>query len=397
MSINFDIDKNEDDLITDDDSEEEQSQSKKDNDLKKTLFKFAILIGGGLLIILLILFISSLFGSNNKNYTYEEIEQILKDAAVEYFKDYPDNLPQKENQIARIEEATLVMTNKMKNLSEYTGKGKNCTGVVEVQKKGKEYIYTPYLNCGEDYSSTDLSSELIKSTVSSGYGLYKINNEYVYRGEKVNNYVQLDNSLWRIVKITSENSIVLINEKGYSTNAPWDDRYNENAKFNAGINNYSTSRLREKIEEIYNDSSTDKALLSTNDKSKLVSFSVCIGKRTTNETKNDGSIECAKKISNQNMGVLTAADYINASIDSNCTSIDSKSCQNYNYLNNNTKWWLITSKANTSYTAYIVDSNGTIKEQSTSNYAYIRPVVYLNSNVVASNGDGTKENPYILK
>lgn len=394
MSINFDIDKDDDDLITDD----EQVKDEKDDDgLKKTLFKFAILIGGGLIIILLLLFITSLFSEEKtKTYSFEEIEEILENAAISYFKDNPSQLPSEEGKIVRIEDTTLVMTGKMKNLSQYTKEGTNCTGVVDVSKSGNKYTYVPKLSCGDAYSSTSLVEEVINTTVSSGYGLYKMNNEYVFRGEKVDNFVQLENSLWRIVKVTPDKNIVLINEAGYNINSPWDDRYNENAKYNAGINNYSTSRIRESLYEIYNES-TENSLLSANDKTKMVNFSVCVGKRTLAEVKNDNSVECAKKLADQRIAPLAVADYINASTDSNCTSIESKSCQNYNYLSNNKKWWLVTSKTDTSYVAFYVDSNGTVKESSTSNYFQIRPVIHLNSSVVLNGGDGTKENPYTIK
>lgn len=395
MSINFDIDKDDDDLITDD---EQVNDEKDNNDLKKTLFKFAIFIGGGLIVILLLLFITSLFnGGKTKTYSYEEMEQILENAAISYFEDNPSQLPTQEGKIVRIEDTTLVMTGKMKSLSQYTKKGTNCTGVVDVLKSGNQYNYVPKLSCGDAYSSAvSLVDEIINTTVSSGYGLYKMNNEYVFRGETVDNYVQLENSLWRIVKVTPDKNIVLINETGLNINSPWDDRYNENAKYNAGINNYSTSRIREKLYEIYNDS-TNNSLLSSTDKTQIVNFSVCVGKRTSAEAKNDSSVECAKKMSDQRIAPLTVSDYINASTDSNCTSIESKSCQNYNYLNNNKKWWLVTSKTDTSYVAFYVDSNGTVKESSTSNYFQIRPVIHLNSSVVLNSGDGTKENPYTIK
>ena len=45
--------------------------------------------------------------------------------------------------------------------------------------------------------------------VTSGDGLYSRGGAYYFRGEYVNNYVKMDNSLWRIVKVTSDDNVVL--------------------------------------------------------------------------------------------------------------------------------------------------------------------------------------------
>ena len=54
-----------------------------------------------------------------------------------------------------------------------------------------------------------------KNLVSSGYGLYLYNDEYIYRGSNVNNYVKFSDSerIFRIVKVTKNNEVVLIQEK----------------------------------------------------------------------------------------------------------------------------------------------------------------------------------------
>ena len=133
----------------------------------------------------------------------------------------------------------------MKDLSEYRSDGDTCTGSVRVRKLETEYIYVPYLNCGESYITKELHSKVVEDNpvVSSGDGLYATGGNYVFRGEVVNNYVKLENDLWRIVKITSDGSIMLINANGLRINQPWDDRYNSTREFTSGINNYSVSRM----------------------------------------------------------------------------------------------------------------------------------------------------------
>ena len=100
----------------------------------------------------------------------------------------------------------------MKPLAEYVGEDKTCSGVVQVEKSGTNYLYVPYLNCGDDYVTLELYRKVLanETIVTSGYGLYQTNGSYVFRGEVVNNFVKLGESMWRIVKITSNNTMYLI-------------------------------------------------------------------------------------------------------------------------------------------------------------------------------------------
>ena len=49
------------------------------------------------------------------------------------------------------------------------------------------------------------------------------------------------------------------------------------------------------------------------------------------------------------------------------------------------------------YHAYIVSINNGMKDTETYNYAAIRPVVYLNANVLYKAGSGTSTDPYTVK
>ena len=82
------------------------SNNNKNDDLKRRLFKLMLIIGGGMLCLLLILFlISALF---TKSYTYESVEEVMKNAAMNYFEDNKANLPKDETQTVEIKVNTLV-------------------------------------------------------------------------------------------------------------------------------------------------------------------------------------------------------------------------------------------------------------------------------------------------
>mgnify|MGYP004541546275 CR=1 FL=1 len=382
-----------------DDNEEESksSKSKGEDDFKKFIIKLALIVVGGIVLLFVVLGIASAFTKGS--YSYEKIETIMTNAAKSYFADNPESLPKKENQIVEIEASTLAQAGKMKDLSEYTKKGVTCTGKVSVSKADEEYVYTPSLNCGDAYTDKAIATAVKEDSkvVTSGYGLYKMNNGLVFRGETVNNYVQINEDLWRIVKIDSSNNVYLIKEKNIGYSASWDDRYNSEVKYNIGINNYSTSRIKEYLGELYDTTKEDLVFLSETDKTKISSYEVCTGKRTIDSTINTNELECKSTVAGQKLGLLTVSDYINASIDPNCTSPQSPSCQNYNYLTVDYRWWTATAVANSTSTAFIVDEQGRVSEAKCNAYNKIRPVIKLSSRIMVSSGKGTEKNPYIIK
>ena len=345
------------------DFEEEQeekietpSNNNKDDkkDFKKRLIKFMIIIVAIVFIFIFLLLLLTFAGKGS--YSYEKVEEIMKEAAVSYFKDYPNNLPQEEDLTVEIDVANLVAAEKMKPLSEYLSDGDACSGRVQVTKAGDSYNYTPYLSCGEQYSTKFLTEEVgnDNNLVDSGYGLYIIGEDYVFRGEKVNNYVQLDQRLWRIVRVNSDKTIALTLAENKGVGIKWDDRYNTQKGYDSGINNYTTSRMKDSLEEIYNltDKEEQNYMLSDKDKGRLVNFDLCYGKVNQNEKIHDNSKECIQTLETK-IGLLTLSDYMNASIDSGCTTPLSESCKNYNYLTDeNASFWLVTAETGNTYNVY---------------------------------------------
>ena len=383
--------------IGDEEKEEETNKKKEEASIsRKRMIKFMLIILGGTVGLLLILFIISSFSP--RHYTYTQVEEILKVAAQSYFKDHPDNLPKSEQSAVEIDSTRLAAEGKMKNLSEYLDDA--CTGKVQVQKVETNYIYIPYLNCGEAYSAVEFYNKVVADNpvVSKGYGLYSSGGYYIFRGESINNYVKLDNALWRIVKITPNRNIVLVLNEGISAQS-WDDRYNEEKSYNSGINQYSASRIKEALTRIYtNPSEVNRELiLSDSDKTKIVPFSVCVGKRnTTSEFKNNTE-ECKETIQNQRLGLLTVSDYLYASVDSNCKNATSKSCGNYNYLAIKNNWWLATADTGDTSSVYSVSQFGNIESKIAASFSMIRPVITLNSRVFYKEGNGSENNPYVLR
>ena len=401
FNLNANTEKEEDEVDEEIEEElhEEKEIRKEQDSTKKQLIKLMIIVMALFFGLLIILWLVSVIMP--KSYTYEQVEEIMKKAAIEYFAEYPENLPKGEGQGIEIDCANLVAAGKMKDLSNYVGEGNACTGTVQVQKSGDDYLYTPYLNCGEEYATMELYKAVVsQGTVNQGqYGLYRIGSDYVFRGEKVNNYVELDEGLWRIVKINAKGNVVLVKDEAVGSPVPYDDRYNEEKEWKSGINAFGASRLKDSIENMYQNPDKDlkEVFLSKEDKQRIVTFNLCVGKRAESDTGNDNSIECKTTQANTKVGLLTVSDYMRASIDSNCTTTISKSCTNYNYLKTDFSWWSVTANSASTSEAYLIDDGGSIESNMTTIYAYIRPVIYLNERTMYKSGEGTKSKPYKLK
>lgn len=370
---------------------------------RATMRKRLLLVFGGIIafviVLMLILFIISLF--TKKEYSYVQIENILKDAAIEYYSNHKGRLPDSPEVIEAVDDEILVRNEYMKPLNEYLKEGVNCIGKVEVDYNNGNYLYTPYLECGKAYSTTEFYKKVTTGSniVTSGFGLYNINNEYVYRGEDVRNYISLDGSLeeeslWRIVKFTSTGEAVLIGNRVRSYS--WDDRYNVNYGYSTGINDYPLSRIKDRLKVLYANEKKDM-ILTEKAREKLVAFDQCIGKRATDYNQNDNSAECSAKEENQVIGLLTLSDYLNISTDPNCNSIFAKACQNYNYLKDKTNWWLLTAVANDSSSVYRVGVKGNVESAKAYNMSYIKPVVHLSSKAMYKKGNGSINNPYQIR
>lgn len=366
---------------------------------RKKLLKIVGIIAGVFVLLLLIIFLLSVI--IGRNYSYDQIEQILKNAGIKYYKVQEVLLPSNEGETSEVDASTLASENYklMKPLSKLR-KNDTCSGKVVVQKVNNDYVYTPYLDCGDKYKTEELYKAVIElnKPVTSGNGLYQMNGEYVFRGETVNNYLKLSKGLFRIVKITSDNKILLIPQFDTYYSGVWDDRYNNEMGFSTGINAYQPSRIRTTLATIYSSKIDNFTLLSDNDRQKLTSFALCIGKRGPEEENNSGSVECSDTLDNQMIGLLTVSDYLNASIDDNCKKTTSKSCQNYNYLKTKgTPWWLITAINTKTSDVYYVNTDGYVQNSNALNYSYVRPTVMLNNNVMIKSGVGTEKEPFILK
>lgn len=350
-----------------------------DNELLKRL---GIIIGA-ILGILVIFLVSALL--LNSKLSYSQIEKRMISAAKNYYKDHTDELPQYDNGIVSISTDKLVEKKYLKSLAKLTkNKSDVCAGQVSVTKEEELFFYSATLSCGDKYETKKLKDIIAKDVVTSGDGLYQINNKYIFRGEKVNNYVSFAGITWRILRINQDGSIRMI-ETSKRQPTPWDDRYNSDKQYNIGINDYSISRIKDNLNIIYNE-------INNSDKAFIIKQDLCIGKRSRVETINDDSVECSNILPNQNVGLIQINEFALASLSDKCQNPLDPECTNYNYLASIGSIWTLTADKDTSYKAYRFSGNATVTNAI--NHYQARMVIHINPFVNYVSGDGTINNPY---
>ena len=314
-------------------------------------------------------------------------------AAKNYYSDNDNLLPTNTNEQLTVDTATLTSLDYLTDINEMTKTGVTCSGKVIVSYNNEKYRYTPILECGESYKSQTLYSYIENNVerVFEGSGLYDLNGDYVYRGERPKNYLTLSNRLYRIVKLTDNHVVLILDHQGIRS--VWDNRYNLDRRADEGINDYKVSRVKEMLDTAYK----NNTLVSEEDRQFLAPQKVYTGKRKQYDNYNDGSIEKSDYLENQPIGLLPLYDFINASIDNNCNSYLTNSCVNYNYLTSYPyNWWTSTAYSDNSYQVYLI-SGGVMNIVKANTNAYARPVIYLVSDAIYVSGDGTKDNPYVVK
>lgn len=351
---------------------------------KKMIKSFGIVIG--LFVVLLIgIFVIKLFVGNKVG--YEKLENIVENSAKSYFSKNSDQLPSDEGEIKRVTTSELIEGKYMKTMDKYTED--SCSGEVKVTNNGGEYLYITTLDCN-GYKTKSIAEVIESSLVDSGDGLYISENEYYYRGENVNNYIKIDNQVYRILGIDANGYIKVFDPTLDRNGVTWDNRYNSEKKQDSvGINDYEKSRLKEYFDGVYD------AYLNTT-KKYIVKYDWYIGKRSINDG-NLSPVESSKTISDY-VSTILPSEYARIGLDSDCTSIFTRSCKNYNYISSLIidSIWTLSSVAENTYENFCID-NGMIETKPTMRkYKVLKSFNISGDNIYVS-GDGSLNSPYVIK
>ncbi|MFA5409286.1 MAG: immunoglobulin-like domain-containing protein, partial [Bacilli bacterium] len=249
---------------------------------------------------------------------------------------------------------------------------------------------------------TDASN--VVSGTTPGLHYNSTTSTYYYRGLNPNNWVEFNDYMWRIVKTNSDDTIRLVFEGTKTTTGTTENgKLATTSAFNAAnTNTYnSSSTVYTNLHSWYTTN-----ILSKN-YSKIQSTAWCIGKTTYSTTGTAKATflnnECGTTTESLNIGLISANDYLYASLDSTCltsyktTSDYGYTCKNKNYLYKNSyNYWTITGDSTTSG-VWGINLNGALGAPIAANtLSNVRPAITLTSNVMVSKGNGSFDKPYVL-
>lgn len=351
--------------------------------------KSYFLLAGTVLLIIILVIISSC--SSNKKTSYEEIESDMISAAEDYYSSRENLLPKQSGGHVKVSLSTLIDLELIDEVFDPKRKSQTCSGYVEVTKVDLEYSYTPILTCAGTYEPKYLT-DIIKETSLDEYGngLYEMDGEYIYRGDFVNNYVSFNDLIWRIVKIDTNGDVKLVLAEKTQETYAWDLSYNIEKNSNTGINNnYLISNIRKVLNNYYQETFTDDS------KAKIVSKDICVGRYSMTENFSSEK-DCAVIKESEKIGLLNTVDFKIASLDANCINVEDRVCTNRNYLSDSSiRTWLLNSSSENTYKVFYL--SGHISEINANNAKRINPVIYLSGNSIISSGNGTLQEPYLVK
>ena len=223
---------------------------------------------------------------------------------------------------------------------------------------------------------------------------------YYFRGSVDNNYVKMNNLMFRIIRINGDGSVRLVLDNTLEDNSYYLRRIN---KTNEYLNNmiFDNSDIKKVLDEWYNTNllSVDNYIASSNFCYDNAFYLQNESEYFTNSydriyVSNAASLNCQEGIYVGKVGLLSIDEVIYAGASKDGTN-NSYYLYNPSILNN---WWTMSSsKVNiqsTNVNNYLITSGGGIDLEGKLNSGYgIRPVISLDESVKVS-GMGTLENPY---
>ncbi len=367
--------------------------------LKKLDKKFLIIAGCIIgLPIVLIIFLALIQSCGSSKLTYEKYEDKMISSAEKYFKD-KDMIPTEEAQLSTVKLSELVSDGYIKS-TESSLDDETCDGFVNVRRNGSSreinnggYLsYTVSLNC-KDYNTVHLVDKIKENITTTESGLYQVGEDLIFKGDKVNNYVNFFGSFYRIVSIDKNNVIKLVKSEPDIASRVWDNKYNSDVDHSYGKNIYKDSII---LEYLISDYENNKKV-SKKARPHIVAYNTCIGKRDMNDNSISKEIDCSEVLENQLVSLLNVSDFALASLDPDCNSTISRSCRNYNYLSDvAVSTWTPNSVSNNSYEVFYL-ADGLSTYQNANSYNEYNMVIYIDGNELYTSGSGSSSNPYVIE
>lgn len=365
--------------------------------LKKLDKKFLVIAALIIFLPIFIIIILAIIQGCNRTISYDKYEEKMVSAFEKYLKE-ENAFPTKESETVTIKLNKLVENGYIKSPEKLLD-DETCDGSVTVRRNGSSIEqndggflnYTVNLKCDE-YSTVHLIDKLKESIVTTESGLYKVGEDYIFKGGNPKNHIEFYGLMYRIVSVDKDGILKLVRTEPELTRRKWDDKFNVEVNKSYGINIYKDSSMLKFLLADYNNSKK----LSKKAKQHVVANNVCVGKRTSTDTSISKDLDCSQILEDQVISLLNVSDFAMASLDPNCNSTTARSCINYNYLSSiaPSTWTLNVSSENTYQVFYI--SSGLSSIQNAYEYNEYNIVIYVDGNEFYKSGTGSEIDPYVL-
>ena len=203
---------------------------------------------------------------------------------------------------------------------------------------------------------------------TTGAGLYQDKDGYYFKGDVNNNYVKFGNRLFRVIRINKDNSVKVIS-------------YDLVASFMNGNTKYDNGNIRKflnKTDNKINDTDNSGVYYDT---IPNADYFLKTTKYSIDSISNDKVISSDKEYKDY-ISSLTIDDYIKAG-------------GKNSYLNIVKYFYIIVTKGNNEILSIYDD--GTIDAVTSSDTSGVRAVFTFKKNLKLMRGNGTIENPYVIK
>ncbi len=265
---------------------------------------------------------------------------------------------------------------------------------------------------GKSFKVVDAEPTLTTSSnnTSDASGLYASTDTntgkptYYFRGNVTNNYVKFAGQTWRIVRVNEDGTIRIVMQDGINSNAK--------IEFNSNYNNYTymyytNSQVKSTLESWYQTNIGSKTNLASSVASGNYYCEQAKTKQSDSWTSGSATMptyskytpdfKCSsdgnnKGVVNASVGLLNYDEVVYAG------GYYEKSNNSY-YLYNNTNFWTMspTGFESSRSSVWVVITAGDIDNRYVNNITAVRPVLNLTANTQISDGNGTKENPFVVE
>ena len=304
--------------------------------------------------------------------------------------------------------------------------GKNTLPIRVIAEDGSEKIYN--VNVTRKGEGKELKSEIMKNTVITAdptltnssnntkdeSGLYKSTDTntgeatYYFRGNVENNYVSFAGFTWRIVRINEDRTIRIVMQDGINDNANIRFNLNNDDNHNYTYMYYTNSNAKTTLESWYQTNIGSKADLAKNVASGAYYCEQAKVKYSDSWTSGNATMitytsytpdfKCSsdgngKGVVSSSVGLLTYDEVVYAG------GYYGQNNRNY-YLYNSAIYWCTMSPVGFSGSTsgiWYIDNNGHISLYNATGSIKLRAVLNLKADIQISDGDGTKENPFVVE